>query len=159
MSTHSNDPLDFVRSLWGGMGFNLPGMVTPTVDVGELEKRISDLKAVEGWLRMNLSMLQMTIQGLEMQKSTLSAVQAMTAVASSEEGQAEMAQAALWPWQMMRQMQEQMQSQMDSLHAAASGAETGSSSSASSTSNDSAPAASSASSESTIKRGRSKPGS
>ncbi len=35
------------------------------------------MKAVEGWLRMNLSMLQMTIQGLEMQRTTVSAVQTM----------------------------------------------------------------------------------
>lgn len=78
-----NDPMNFMRNLWGNMGgFNLPGMVTPTFDVNELEKRISDLKAVEGWLRMNLSMLQMTIQGLEMQRATLSVVQAMGDAAS-----------------------------------------------------------------------------
>ena len=69
-----NDPLSFVRSLWSGMGVSMPGMVTPTFDVDELDKRIKDMKAVEGWLRMNLSMLQMTIQGLEMQRTTLGAV-------------------------------------------------------------------------------------
>ena len=36
---------------------------------GKLDKHITDLKAVEGWLRMNLSMLQMTIQSLEMQRT------------------------------------------------------------------------------------------
>lgn len=71
------DPLDFMKNLWGQMGFALPGMVAPTLDVGELEKRITDLKAVEGWLKMNLSMLQTTIQGLEMQRATLAAMQAM----------------------------------------------------------------------------------
>jgi hypothetical protein len=35
-----NDPLAFVRSLWGGMGVSMPGMVTPTFDVDELDKRI-----------------------------------------------------------------------------------------------------------------------
>ncbi|MBK8318100.1 MAG: hypothetical protein IPL05_05530 [Betaproteobacteria bacterium] len=40
------------------------------------------MKAVEGWLRMNLSMLQMTIQGLEMQRTTVSAVQTMGKMAS-----------------------------------------------------------------------------
>ncbi|HOI51181.1 MAG TPA: hypothetical protein PLN02_02295, partial [Azonexus sp.] len=68
----ANDPLNFMRNLWSNMGFGLPGMVTPTFDLEELDKRIKDLKAVEGWLRMNLSMLQMTIQGLEMQRSTVS---------------------------------------------------------------------------------------
>ena len=79
---NTNDPLGFMRNMWGKMGFNLPGMVTPTFDVEELDKRIKDMKAVEGWLRMNLSMLQMTIQGLEMQRSTVSAVQTMGQMAS-----------------------------------------------------------------------------
>lgn len=129
-NTQSQDPMDFVRNMWGGMGFSLPGMVTPTFDVDELEKRVTDLKAVEGWLRMNLSMLQMTIQGLEMQKATLSAVHAMgkmgdqaenTGSSSSQEqgptvGEA-ISQAALWPWNLMQQMQDQLQ--QDAANAAA----------------------------------------
>lgn len=122
-----NDPLNFMRNLWGNMGFGLPGMVAPTFDLDELDKRIKDLKAVEGWLRMNLSMLQMTIQGLEMQHSTVSTMQAMGQMASdaarkmnTPEAEAEapdaapadspgFSGAALWPWQMMQQMREHMQ--------------------------------------------------
>jgi len=130
-----HDPLNFMRNMWGNMGFTLPGMVAPTFDVEELEKRIKDMKAVEGWLRMNLSMLQMTIQGLEMQRTTVGAVQAMGKMASdaaksmSPEAAPEapvapppnffqgaihpenstMSDAAMWPWQMMQQMREQMQ--------------------------------------------------
>jgi hypothetical protein len=81
--SNSNDPLGFVRNMWGNMGFSLPGMVAPTFDTEEIEKRIQDLKAVEGWLRMNLSMLQMTIQGLEMQTTTISAVKAMGNMAAN----------------------------------------------------------------------------
>lgn len=112
------DPLEFMKGLWGNGGFALPGMVTPTFDTDELEKRIHDLKAVEGWLRMNLSMLQMTIQNLEMQRTTLSAVRAMSQMVQEGEGPAAaagdaaggaFAQAAMWPWQMMQQMQAQMQ--------------------------------------------------
>ena len=77
-NTNMNDPLAFLRNMWSGMGVSMPGMVTPTFDVDELDKRIKDMKAVESWLRMNLSMLQMTIQGLEMQRSTVGAVQAMS---------------------------------------------------------------------------------
>ena len=47
-----NDPLAFLRNMWSGMGASMPGMVTPTFDVDELDKRIKDMKAVEGWLRM-----------------------------------------------------------------------------------------------------------
>jgi hypothetical protein len=138
-NTNMNDPLAFIRNMWSSMGVTMPGMVTPTFDVDELDKRIKDMKAVEGWLRMNLSMLQMTIQGLEMQRSTLGAVQAMGQMASDaaksmqvepvapapaaaptpapapepapavDAEKAALSEAAMWPWQMMQQMREQMQ--------------------------------------------------
>lgn len=120
-----HDPLNFMRNLWGNMGFTLPGMVAPTFDLDELDKRIKDMKAVEGWLRMNLSMLQMTIQGLEMQRTTVSTVQAMGKMATNaaksmapeaapetapeEPATTAFSEAAMWPWQMMQQMREQMQ--------------------------------------------------
>ncbi len=127
-----HDPLNFMRNLWGNMGFTLPGMVAPTFDIDELDKRIKDMKAVEGWLRMNLSMLQMTIQGLEMQRTTVSTVQAMSQMASqtaqsmNPEAAAAAApeapsfsEAAMWPWQMMQQMREQMQQSAEAaVHAA-----------------------------------------
>ena len=100
----SNDPLEFVRNMWKGMGFNLPGMVTPTMDVDELDKRIADMKAVEGWLKMNLNMLQMSIQGLEMQRATLMTIQHMGDAARRQaEGTAEAEEApinpfAAWAW-------------------------------------------------------------
>jgi len=61
--------------------FGLPGMSAmnpfgiPTVDIDELDKRIKDLKSVEAWLSLNLNVLQTTIQGLEVQRATLSALQ------------------------------------------------------------------------------------
>ena len=99
----SSDPLEFVRNMWSNMGFTLPGMVTPTLDADELEQRITDMKAVEGWLRMNLNMLQMSIQGLEMQRATLAAMQAISQSAGSPEANANpFANPALWPWNMMQ---------------------------------------------------------
>lgn len=83
---NQNDPMEFLKNMWGNMGFSLPGMVTPTVDTDELGKRIADLKAVEGWLKSNLSLLQMTIQGLEMQRTTLIALQQMSQAAQSQDG-------------------------------------------------------------------------
>ena len=103
MSTTPSDPMEFLKSLWGNTGMPLPGLVTPTLDTNELEKRITDLKAVEGWLKTNLGMLQMTIQGLEMQRATLSALQAISQSASSPEAQANpFANPALWPWNFMQ---------------------------------------------------------
>jgi hypothetical protein len=103
MSTTPSDPMEFLKSLWGNTGMPLPGLVTPTLDTNELETRITDLKAVEGWLKTNLGMLQMTIQGLEMQRATLSALQAISQSASSPEAQANpFANPALWPWNFMQ---------------------------------------------------------
>lgn len=105
----AQDPLEFVRSMWNNMGFSLPGMVTPTLDTDELDKRIGDLKAVENWLKINLNMLQMTIQGLEVQRATLAAVQAMSQHAAADAQQREAAAgenpfsaAAMWPWNLMQ---------------------------------------------------------
>jgi hypothetical protein len=76
------DPFEFLKSLWSPMGVPVPGMVTPTMDVAEIDKRISDLKSVENWLSLNLNVLRMTIQGLEMQRATISAVQGGMAAAA-----------------------------------------------------------------------------
>ena len=114
MSTTPTDPMEFIKSLWGSSGMPLPGLVTPTLDTNELDKRITDLKAVEGWLKTNLGMLQMTIQGLEMQRATLSALQAVSQAASSPEAQANpFANPALWPWNFMQAATAQSSSQAE----------------------------------------------
>lgn len=106
MSTENptTDPLEFLKGMWSSMGVTVPGMVTPTLDVGELDKRIAELKTVEGWLRMNLNMLQMSIQGLEMQRATLAAMQAISQSAggSTEANANPFANPAMWPWNMMQ---------------------------------------------------------
>ena len=100
----AHDPLEFVRGMWGRMGFSLPGMMTPTLDVNELDKRIGDMRAVEGWLKMNLNMLQMAIQGLDVQRAAIAAVQAMGQVHERGALAADAPEAAaegnpfLWPW-------------------------------------------------------------
>ena len=103
MSTTPTDPMEFLKTLWGNTGMPLPGLVTPTLDTNELDKRITDLKAVEGWLRTNLGMLQMTIQGLEMQRATLAAMQAISQSASNPDANANpFANPAMWPWNFMQ---------------------------------------------------------
>lgn len=105
------DPMEFLRSVWGQMPFPVPGFVTPTLDVGELDKRIADLKAVEGWLRMNMGMLQTSIQGLEVQRATLATMQAMAAQAggggtapnpAAPNPMQAFGSAAMWPWSVMQ---------------------------------------------------------
>ena len=78
------DTLEFVKNLWGGMGvpgmgaLNTPGLGTPALSTEDLDKRITDLKAVESWLNLNLSMLRTSIQALEVQRGTIAALKSMS---------------------------------------------------------------------------------
>lgn len=70
-----NDTLEFVRNMWGAM--KIPGMSMPSMSPDDINKQITDLKAVESWLQMNMNMLRTTIQTLEVQSATLSAIHTM----------------------------------------------------------------------------------
>ena len=63
----------------GAMGNANPmaGMVFPTTDPAEIDKRIAELRSVETWLSMNLEMVRATAQAFETQKTTLAAFQSM----------------------------------------------------------------------------------
>lgn len=72
--------LSMMQQIWGNMAKTPMGLspqtnALPTPE--DLTKRIEDLQAVESWLRLNLSMLSSTIQGLEIQRSTLTTLQSM----------------------------------------------------------------------------------
>lgn len=54
-----------------------PNWSMPTLDPQELDKRIQDLRTVQFWLEQNARMIAMTIQGLEVQKMTLSTLKDM----------------------------------------------------------------------------------
>lgn len=76
------DTLDFVKNLWGSMsvpGMSVPGMTAPSLSVEELDKKINDLKAVEAWLNLNISMLRGSIQALEVQRGTIATLKSMGA--------------------------------------------------------------------------------
>jgi hypothetical protein len=75
------DTLEFVKNLWGGM--KIPGMAMPSLSVDDVNKQITDLKAVESWLNVNMSMLRSTIQALEVQSATLAALHSMSSSMSS----------------------------------------------------------------------------
>ena len=66
--------MEMMRQAWQGLataGGLDHSALTPLMSVEDLDKRISDLRAVENWLRMNMSMLSSTIQGLEVQRATI----------------------------------------------------------------------------------------
>ncbi len=68
------DWLEYMQRMWNPMGFPMPGVGMPTVDLKEIERKIAELKTVETWLTMNVGFVQMTIQTLELQKSALQAL-------------------------------------------------------------------------------------
>ena len=81
-----SDTLEFMKNLWGNVkmpGVTIPGMVMPTLSVEEINKQITDLKAVESWLTVNMNMLHGTIKALEVQSATISTLQSMSANFSS----------------------------------------------------------------------------
>jgi hypothetical protein len=67
----SKDWFEQFQNMWNPMNFPLPGMVQPTMDPDEIDKKITELRAVESWLKTNLGLLEMTIKTMEMQKSAL----------------------------------------------------------------------------------------
>jgi hypothetical protein len=66
--------LEMMRQAWQGLAGSAgldQAAVAPS-SLEELDRRIADLRAVENWLRMNQAMLSSTIQGLEVQRATIS---------------------------------------------------------------------------------------
>ena len=59
-------------------------MMAPLTNVEELDKRITDLRAVEQWLKLNLNMLQSAIQAMEVQRATLATLRAFGAFAQAQ---------------------------------------------------------------------------
>ena len=74
---------DFLQNLAKGAADRVPQLpnlsnwVAPTLNVEELDKRISELKSVQFWLEQNSRALAATVQALEVQKMTLATLQGM----------------------------------------------------------------------------------
>ena len=79
------DFFEFMQKMWNPMGFPIPGMIAPTMNVEDLDKKIAELKAVETWLMMNTGFVQMTIKTLEMQRAGLESLQAAGRAAADSE--------------------------------------------------------------------------
>jgi len=98
-----NQSLEMLKTMWGnsptpgdlsGFGAGIGGGAgMPTLNIEDLDKRIQDLKSVENWLQLNMSVLRSTIQGLEVQRATLAALQSFSA-ALTPEAMAEASKAA-----------------------------------------------------------------
>jgi hypothetical protein len=112
-----SEGFDLVKKVWGVTGLptlptptsmaqfatrlpqTLPSMIAPTLDVGELDKRIADLRAVEQWLNLNLSMLRTTVQSLEVQRNTIATLKSFGgAMLSAGPAQPAPPATANWPY-------------------------------------------------------------
>ena len=95
------DAMAFMQKLWNPFGLTMPGfpaagpgdeagaaaaaampgMPFPSaaamfaaLDPVEVERKINELKVIEGWLVMTLNMMQMSIKTMELQKASLEAM-------------------------------------------------------------------------------------
>ena len=92
---------EFMQRMWNPFGLSIPGMAPPpapgmqpapmpfpnplamfaTLDPAEIDKKIGELRVIEGWLTMSLNFMQLSIKTLEMQKASLEALRAGAAAA------------------------------------------------------------------------------
>ena len=96
--------LEMMRKAFAGLG-GPAGMsaglgLSPPMNPEELERKIAELKSVENWLKLNLSMLSSTIQGMEVQLATIATLKSFMAAgpAGSANPQAPNVQAASPSW-------------------------------------------------------------
>jgi hypothetical protein len=97
------DALEFMQKMWNPLGVPIPGFglagaapagqpgalpfpnpaaMFPTLDPAELDRKIGEMKVIEGWLAMSLNMMQMSIRTMELQKASLEALRAAQAPAT-----------------------------------------------------------------------------
>jgi hypothetical protein len=97
----AQEAMDFMQKLWNPFGVPIPGFAPPgapgaafgggtipfpnpaamfaTLDPAEIERKIGELKVIEGWLTMSLNLMQMSIRTMELQKASLEALRSPSA--------------------------------------------------------------------------------
>lgn len=91
------DALEFMQRMWNPLGAAMPGFAPPAadpssvagampfpnpaalfaaLDPAELDRKIAELRVIENWLTMSVSMMQMSIKTMELQKASLQAMRA-----------------------------------------------------------------------------------
>ncbi|MGE5088719.1 MAG: PhaM family polyhydroxyalkanoate granule multifunctional regulatory protein [Candidatus Levyibacteriota bacterium] len=59
----------------GVMPFPNPAAMFAALDPAEVDRKIGELRVIEGWLAMTLNLMQMSIKTLELQRASLEALQ------------------------------------------------------------------------------------
>nr|MBF0685872.1 transcriptional regulator [Pseudomonas sp.] len=74
---------EMMRTAWNNMGSQMLSGAIPTppvLNIEELDKRINEMRAVESWLRLNLTMLQGSVQAMEVQRATIATLQSFASM-------------------------------------------------------------------------------
>ncbi|WP_322998748.1 PhaM family polyhydroxyalkanoate granule multifunctional regulatory protein [Castellaniella sp.] len=67
--------LDMMRQAWQNLAGRMDTPAMPAMSLEDLDRRIRELQTVQNWLQLNATMLANTIQGMEIQRSTLKTLQ------------------------------------------------------------------------------------
>jgi hypothetical protein len=111
------DMFDMWQKMVNPGAYPLQSFMFPSLDPADLQKKISDLEAVEHWLKANVSMIQLTVRTLQYQLALLKGGEKAQAVmaesmqerkqgraekkAAAEAPEEEPANPAMWAWNMM----------------------------------------------------------
>ena len=106
------DALAFMQKMWNPFGIPMPGFGMPpapgmagdqaagapampfpnpaamfaALDPVEIDRKINEFRVIENWLLMSISMMQMSIKTLELQKASLEAMRAAHTTPRSDPG-------------------------------------------------------------------------
>jgi hypothetical protein len=67
----TQDLFEMFQKMMNPMAFPFQHLVMPSLSVEEVDKKLADLKAVRSWLNTSLSMVDLSIKGLEYQRVLL----------------------------------------------------------------------------------------
>lgn len=69
----------------GGVPFAHPAAMFAAIDPQEVQRKIDEMRIIEGWLQMSLNLMQMSIKTMELQKASLEAIRGTPARDSGKE--------------------------------------------------------------------------
>ena len=98
------DMFDMWQKMVNPGAYPLQSLMFPVLDAKEIDRKISELEAVEHWLKTNVSMLQLTIKSLQYQRAMLKGGEKFReemAAAKPGAPEEQMPNPAMWAWNMM----------------------------------------------------------
>ena len=73
--TSSQPQAAMAGAMPGLLAFPNPAAMFAALDPAQVERKIAELRIIEGWLAMSLNLMQMSIKTLELQQASLEALQ------------------------------------------------------------------------------------